>query len=111
MQIFLTLFSPTAFYEEAKSSKEEKLEQIEREIELQKKSTAGMSKKVAELHQHTQQTQQSSSEQYSQEVLEWQKLAKKEKILTVCDNTFASPFNQKPINDGIDIVIHSATKY
>tara|TARA_Y100000816_G_scaffold232840_1_gene178206 strand:- start:615 stop:1778 length:1164 start_codon:yes stop_codon:yes gene_type:complete len=39
------------------------------------------------------------------------KLAKKEKILTVCDNTFASPFNQKPINDGIDIVLHSATKY
>ncbi len=38
-------------------------------------------------------------------------LAKKRKILTVCDNTFASPFNQKPLNFGIDIVIHSATKY
>ena len=38
-------------------------------------------------------------------------LAKNKKILTVCDNTFASPFNQKPLNFGIDIVIHSATKY
>ena len=38
-------------------------------------------------------------------------LAKNRKILTVCDNTFASPFNQKPLNFGIDIVIHSATKY
>ena len=27
------------------------------------------------------------------------------------DNTFASPVNQNPINHGIDIVIHSATKY
>ena len=38
-------------------------------------------------------------------------LAKNKKILTVCDNTFASPFNQKPLNFGIDVVIHSATKY
>ena len=39
------------------------------------------------------------------------KLAKKENIITVCDNTFASPYNQRPIDFGIDIVIHSATKY
>ena len=39
------------------------------------------------------------------------KLAKANKILTVCDNTFASPFNQQPLNHGFDIVIHSATKY
>ena len=32
-------------------------------------------------------------------------------ILTVTDNTFASPVNQQPIRQGIDIVIHSATKY
>ena len=38
-------------------------------------------------------------------------LAQGRKILTVCDNTFASPYNQKPLNFGIDIVIHSATKY
>ena len=39
------------------------------------------------------------------------RLAKANEILTVCDNTFASPFNQQPINHGFDIVIHSATKY
>ena len=39
------------------------------------------------------------------------RLAKADKILTVCDNTFASPFNQQPLNHGFDIVIHSATKY
>lgn len=32
-------------------------------------------------------------------------------ILTVVDNTFASPYLQQPINLGADIVIHSATKY
>ena len=39
------------------------------------------------------------------------RLAKANEILTVCDNTFASPFNQQPINHSFDIVIHSATKY
>ncbi len=39
------------------------------------------------------------------------RLAKANKILTVCDNTFASSFNQQPLNHGFDIVIHSATKY
>jgi len=32
-------------------------------------------------------------------------------ILTVIDNTFASPVNQRPIRFGIDVVVHSATKY
>ena len=32
-------------------------------------------------------------------------------ILTVADNTFASPLNQRPHGLGIDIVVHSATKY
>ena len=32
------------------------------------------------------------------------------KILTVIDNTFASPFSQRPIEKGIDIVLHSLTK-
>ena len=32
-------------------------------------------------------------------------------ILTVIDNTFASPFVQRPLELGIDIVMHSATKY
>ena len=32
-------------------------------------------------------------------------------IVTVCDNTFASPWVQRPIEHGFDIVMHSATKY
>jgi cystathionine gamma-lyase len=32
-------------------------------------------------------------------------------ILTVCDNTFASPIVQRPLELGIDIVVHSTTKY
>src|SRR5690606_15806757 len=38
-------------------------------------------------------------------------LAKPRNIITTIDNTFASPINQNPIDFGIDIVIHSATKY
>ncbi|ABW67205.1 trans-sulfuration enzyme family protein [Desulfosudis oleivorans] len=32
-------------------------------------------------------------------------------ILVVSDSTFATPYNQKPLEYGVDIVIHSATKY
>lgn len=32
-------------------------------------------------------------------------------ILSVCDNTFASPINQRPLEHGFDIVVHSTTKY
>lgn len=39
------------------------------------------------------------------------KLGKRSGILTAIDNTFATPVIQKPIALGIDIVIHSATKY
>jgi cystathionine beta-lyase len=39
------------------------------------------------------------------------KIAKENDIVTMIDNTFASPINQMPINFGIDIIIHSATKY
>lgn len=38
-------------------------------------------------------------------------IAKKHKINTIIDNTFASPVNQNPIDMGIDIVTHSGTKY
>jgi cystathionine beta-lyase len=38
-------------------------------------------------------------------------LAKKRGIITMIDNTFASPINQNPAYFGIDIVVHSATKY
>ena len=39
------------------------------------------------------------------------RIAKRNNLITVCDNTFATPFNQKPLNFGIDIVNHSLTKY
>jgi cystathionine beta-lyase len=38
-------------------------------------------------------------------------LAKEHGILTMIDNTFASPINQNPVDFGIDIMLHSATKY
>lgn len=38
-------------------------------------------------------------------------LARSRNILTFCDNTFASPYNQRPLAHGIDLVMHSATKY
>src|SRR6185437_15302533 len=38
-------------------------------------------------------------------------LAKKRHLLTAADNTFASPFVQRPLEHGIDIVMHSTTKY
>ena len=38
-------------------------------------------------------------------------LAKSKGIVTSIDNTFASPVNQNPIDFGIDLVMHSATKY
>ena len=39
------------------------------------------------------------------------KFAKKHKIITIIDNSYSSPLNQQPIRFGIDIVVHSATKY
>jgi cystathionine beta-lyase len=39
------------------------------------------------------------------------RIAKKHQVLTLIDNTFASPVNQNPIDLGIDIVTHSGTKY
>ncbi|MGB6104496.1 MAG: aminotransferase class I/II-fold pyridoxal phosphate-dependent enzyme [Pusillimonas sp.] len=38
-------------------------------------------------------------------------LARAQGIITIADNTFASPLNQQPHALGIDIVVHSATKY
>lgn len=38
-------------------------------------------------------------------------LARKYGLVSMIDNTFASPVNQNPIEFGIDVVIHSATKY
>ena len=39
------------------------------------------------------------------------KIARQHKIISVCDNTFASPWIQRPIERGFDIVVHSTTKY
>ena len=38
-------------------------------------------------------------------------IAKRHKLLAVADNTFASPWIQRPLEYGFDIVFHSATKY
>src|SRR5260370_22824477 len=38
-------------------------------------------------------------------------LAKKYKTVSVVDNTFASPYFQNPLKFGIDVVLHSASKY
>jgi cystathionine gamma-lyase/cystathionine beta-lyase len=38
-------------------------------------------------------------------------IARKHKLLTVMDNTFATPYFLKPIEFGIDLVVHSTTKY
>jgi cystathionine beta-lyase/cystathionine gamma-synthase len=38
-------------------------------------------------------------------------VARKHKVLSVLDNTFASSYFQKPLDFGIDIVVHSTTKY
>lgn len=39
------------------------------------------------------------------------KIAKKNNLITIVDNTFMTPYLQKPLTLGADIVIHSATKY
>ncbi|HYL70363.1 MAG TPA: PLP-dependent transferase, partial [Candidatus Dormibacteraeota bacterium] len=38
-------------------------------------------------------------------------LARERGIISVCDNTFATPFIQRPLEHGFDIVVHSTTKY
>lgn len=38
-------------------------------------------------------------------------LGREHEAITVADNTFATPYNQRPLEQGIDLVLHSATKY
>jgi len=45
------------------------------------------------------------------DIQEVAKIGKEHGIPTFMDNTFATPFNQRPIEMGIDLVMHSATKY
>lgn len=46
-----------------------------------------------------------------QDLYEVSKIAKSYQIITMIDNSYASPLLMKPVRFGIDIVIHSATKY
>lgn len=39
------------------------------------------------------------------------KIGRSHKIVTFCDNTFLSPYFQRPLDLGIDVVVHSTTKY
>ncbi|MCD6317932.1 aminotransferase class I/II-fold pyridoxal phosphate-dependent enzyme [Candidatus Aerophobetes bacterium] len=39
------------------------------------------------------------------------KIAKKHNLITIIDNTFLTPYNLCPLDYGIDLVVHSATKY
>jgi cystathionine gamma-lyase len=38
-------------------------------------------------------------------------LAGKHRLISVCDNTFATPYLQRPLEHGFDVVVHSTTKY
>ena len=38
-------------------------------------------------------------------------IAKEHNLITIADNTFMTPYLQRPLDLGIDIVIHSATKF
>lgn len=38
-------------------------------------------------------------------------MARKRGLVTIADNTFASPINQQPLRLGVDVVVHSGTKY
>ena len=39
------------------------------------------------------------------------KIAKRHNLITVIDNTFLTPYNLRPLDYGVDLVVHSATKY
>ena len=39
------------------------------------------------------------------------KLARDHQMISIIDNTFASPINQNPLDRGVDVVMHSGTKY
>jgi cystathionine gamma-lyase len=38
-------------------------------------------------------------------------IAHRHALIAVCDNTFATPFIQRPLEHGFDVVVHSTTKY
>jgi len=38
-------------------------------------------------------------------------IAREHEVTTICDNTFLSPYFQRPLDLGVDVVVHSTTKY
>jgi cystathionine beta-lyase/cystathionine gamma-synthase len=46
-----------------------------------------------------------------QNIDEFVKLAREHQLITLVDNTFATPYHCRPFVDGVDLVVHSATKY
>ncbi len=45
------------------------------------------------------------------DLVKLKKIASRYKLLTLIDSTFSTPFNQRPLEFGIDLVLHSCTKY
>ena len=45
------------------------------------------------------------------QILKTAEIAKQHQLISVVDNTFMTPYYQNPLDFGIDIVLHSATKY
>lgn len=43
--------------------------------------------------------------------LSYRRDRQKHQLISVADNTFASPYLQRPLDLGFDVVVHSATKY
>lgn len=42
---------------------------------------------------------------------EMAELSRKHGLISITDNTFATPINQRPVEHGIDVIVHSGTKY
>lgn len=38
-------------------------------------------------------------------------IAREQRLLTICDNTFLTPYFFRPLDRGVDVVVHSTTKY
>ena len=45
------------------------------------------------------------------DLVKLKRIAQRHQVLTVIDSTFATPFNQRPLEWGVDLVMHSCTKY
>ena len=45
------------------------------------------------------------------DIAEAARLARARNVVSIADNTFATPYNQNPLALGVDVVVHSATKY